>query len=178
MGNFMSVVTCSADRDDKLNLFNDISTPQQGQGMFSMFTSQEESEQEVRELAQNLDLDKLRVAFFRYAGPDEQMDRKEFGTFSKRLNLSEELGQRLWNILDADRNGYVDVEEFTACLGAMTSARAWVRYCPTCNFDHDCDFCLSIADCPNCSTDMFCPLHWSEHPGNTEAQQEPSDYIR
>ena len=94
MGNFMSVVTCSADRDDKLILGNDSSTPQQGQGMFSMFTSQEESEQEVRELAQNLDLDKLRVAFFRYAGPDEQMDRKEFGTFSKRLNLSEELGQR------------------------------------------------------------------------------------
>ena len=90
----------------------------------------------------------------------------------KRLKMGPVIADRLWKLLDIDGNGIVDVDEFTTTMSNMTNARAWLRYCPTCDFMNECDFCKSVVDCPNCTRETFCPKHWSEHPGAEEADEE------
>ena len=90
----------------------------------------------------------------------------------KRLKMGPAIADRLWKLLDIDGNGIVDVDEFTTTMSNMTNARAWLRYCPTCDFQNECDFCRSVVDCPNCTRETFCPKHWSEHPGAEEEEEE------
>lgn len=122
---------------------------------------------ELKDLSRAIDLDKLRSAFFLYAGPDERMDQDEFKSFVKKLKLSESIAERLWSNLDVDKNGIVDADEFTEGLETMTRARAWLRFCPTCDFENSCEYCVSkeIANCFLCSPERFCPKHWDQHPG-------------
>jgi hypothetical protein len=126
---------------------------------------------EIRELSRAIDLDKLNTAFLMYAGPDKRMDRNEYTTFMRRLGLSQEIADRLWTLLDMDRNGIVDSDEFSKTLHALTNARAWLRYCPECEFRNECAFCKSIEDCENCTCETFCPRHWAEHPSNEQPDE-------
>jgi len=130
-----------------------------------VFDQDEEEAADVRDLAKALDLDQLRVAFFKYAGPDERMDEEEFKLFTKKQKISESLSEMLWRNLDVDGNGIVDADEFRGALETMTKARAWLRYCPTCDFDNSCDYCIEVADCTEgCCPERFCPHHWHNHP--------------
>jgi hypothetical protein len=133
----------------------------------SIFNNSNTSTADVKMLSKALDLDLLRSAFFRHAGPDERMDKEEFFLFAKKLNIADELIDKLWCTLDLDRNGVVDAYEFVETLDAMTRARAWLRFCPTCNYDNSCAFCAACSLCPHCSF-RFCPRHWREHPGNID----------
>ena len=83
--------------------------------------------------------------------------------------MSEDIAERLWVMLDTDKNGVVDADEFTTALHCMSLARAWLRYCPNCEFGNSCDYCVEIKDCDYCTPERFCPKHWQEHPGRPES---------
>ena len=78
--------------------------------------------------------------------------------------MSQSLAERLWDMMDVDKNGIVDEDEFLTALNNMMAARSWLRYCPTCLFDNQCDYCKLVAKCPDCSRETWCPKHWQEHP--------------
>ena len=124
----------------------------------------DDDEAEFRDLAKALDLDNLRKEFFKYAGPDERMDEEEFKLFTRKQKLSEAVSESLWRNLDVDGNGIVDADEFTMALETMTKARAWLRFCPTCDFANECPYCVECADCRECTPERFCPRHWNDHP--------------
>ena len=130
--------------------------------------------EEIRDLSKLVDLDKLRVAFVTYAGPDKRMDKDEYHLFMKRLKMPVRIASRLWTQLDVDKNGIVTADEFTDVMATLTSARAWARYCPTCEFDNGCDYCQSaeILDCDRCTRDQWCPKHWSEHPDSGDVPEK------
>lgn len=156
----LSAITGSGGKgdDDVLNIF--------------LGGQSEQNSDEIRNLSRAIDLDKLRVAFLQYAGPDKRMDRNEYNTFMRRLGLSQNIADRLWVLLDIDKNGIVDADEFTKTMSALTNARAWLRFCPTCDFNNECDFCQSITNCEDCTRETFCPLHWASHPGNEQSTDE------
>lgn len=140
--------------------------------IISIFRGQQGQDgEEIRELSRAIDLDKLNIAFLTYAGPDQCMDLNEYTTFMRRLGLSQEIADRLWKLLDMDRNGIVDSDEFSKTLLALANARAWLRYCPECEFRNACDFCQSIEECENCTRETFCPRHWAEHPSNEQPDE-------
>ena len=126
---------------------------------------QEEEAAEVRDLSRNLDLDVLRVAFTKYAGADERMDEEEFKRFAKSLKMEDRIAEMLWRMFDMDGNGVVDSDEFAAGLMMLTQARAWLRYCPQCSYGNDCDYCVEVKACKDCTPERFCPEHWEAHPG-------------
>jgi len=133
-----------------------------------------DEEKEMRDLSKAIDLDKLRTAFFKYAGPDERMDEEEFKLFTKKMKLSETVSESLWRNLDVDGNGIVDADEFTTALETMTKARAWLRFCPTCDFSNSCDYCVSIADSSESTPERFGPRHWNEHPDRDKYLMPPA----
>ena len=141
--------------------------PEKKQDDFDVFGLDEGEEAEIKHLSRAIaDLDKLRAAFYKHAGPDERMDPEEYKVFAKKLRLTDDAADRLWNTCDSDRNGVIDAYEFTTTLKMLTEARAWLRYCPTCRFENVCDYCVSqCAPCNNCSRERFCPEHWERHPG-------------
>ena len=113
----------------------------------------------AKEVAKVVDLDKLRVAFSRYAGPDEQMDRQEYIGFARSIKLPVSAADKLWAILDSNGDGRVTADEFTSALESMTGARAWNRYCPNCKYDNTCSFCVRRSiDCRTgqCNDQRFC----------------------
>lgn len=123
----------------------------------------EEAVDEAKSLQKTLDVDALRQAFIRFAGPDECMDPEEYDRFAAALQLGE-LKERLWTLMDGDNSGSVSKREFTASLQVLQQARAWMRFCPTCAFDNNCAFCKKCASCPSCSNVVFCPACWADHP--------------
>ena len=106
----------------------------------------DDDEAEFRDLAKALDLDNLRPPLFKLP-PDERMDEEEFKLFTRKQKLSEAVSESLWRNLDVDGNGIVDADEFTMALETMTKARAWLRFCPTCDFANECPYCVECADC-------------------------------
>jgi hypothetical protein len=159
MGQTLGILSCTASRKGIPNDEADV------RGIFGVIVDDDE---EVREISRNLDLDKLRDAFFCQCGPDDRMDTEEFKLFTKRLRLSEEISHRLWRALDKDQNGVVDAFEFTETMEQMTRARAWLRHCPTCAFENSCDYCAACAGCKDCNPEVFCPRHWRGHPDRQE----------
>jgi len=119
----------------------------------------------LADVARCLDLDKLRSSWERFAGPDDSMDWEEYQLFMKAVGLPDEHAANMWKIMDSDKSGQVDSDEFNSVLTSMTGARAWLRYCPDCHYENTCDFCMLVADCPKCSAYRFCPEHWADHPG-------------
>ena len=117
--------------------------------------------------ARTRSLDTLRTAFVKYAGPDQQMDRNEFELFASRQNF-EDRAAALWDLMDMDRNGIVTGAEFSAALEMLLAARAWLRFCPTCAYDHRCAFCRYVETCPNCNNERFCHEHWGKHPARAQ----------
>ncbi|KAL1523811.1 hypothetical protein AB1Y20_018733 [Prymnesium parvum] len=131
----------------------------------------EQREADLKKLSSKIDLDSMRAAFLKHAGPDEMMDRDEFERFAKARNLLEK-APMLWNAMDADRSGSVDKDEFLNALHNLTSARAWLRFCPTCMFANECEMCVRTLDCEQCNSQRFCVKHWAEHPGNKMGTDE------
>ena len=138
---------------------------------FERGQTEEERLEELKKLSTQLDTDLLRVAFIKYAGPDEEMDLNEFERFSKAMSIST-IAHRLWVVMDTDKSGTVTKDEFLDALTLLTQARAWLRFCPTCMFDNECSMCLKSMACPKCSHTRFCVTCWASHPGNTEPVEE------
>ena len=72
--------------------------------------------------------------------------------------------------MDEDGSGSVTEEEFKGALIKLRMASQWVRFCPTCQYRHDCAFCLEAKICPNCSDKRFCQKCWDHHPGRGNHQ--------
>ena len=119
---------------------------------------------EMRDLSAALDLDKLRSAFVKYAGHNEEMDQEEFKIFARKLQMSDELAASLWRNFDADGSGFIDATEFKEGLELLTSARVWLRFCPTCDFANSCAYCEQVQECAECTRERFCIAHWRNHP--------------
>ena len=67
------------------------------------------------------------------------------------------------------KSGVVDEDEILRGIHNLTLARAWLRYCPTCAFENQCEFCTKVCvRCEMCSPEIFCPMHWKVHPGNPD----------
>ena len=73
--------------------------------------------------------------------------------------LPKATADNLWVLLDSDKSGTVSRAEFSSALRNMQQARAWLRYCPTCEFRNDCAYCHECnTDCTKCTEeDMFHP---------------------
>ena len=119
---------------------------------------------EMRDLSEALDLDKLRQAFVKYAGHNEEMDEEEFKIFARKLQMNDRVAAMLWRNFDNDGNGLIDANEFKEGLEKLTSARAWLRFCPTCDFANSCAYCELVQGCPDCTRERFCIAHWRSHP--------------
>ncbi|KAL3927252.1 MAG: hypothetical protein SGPRY_002910 [Prymnesium sp.] len=132
---------------------------------FPQQTCEEQRSSDLKMLSSKMDLDAMRANFIKHAGPDEQMDEFEFERFAKAMSITD-IAPRLWNAMDSDKSGAVDKDEFMNALHNLTTARAWLRFCPTCMFANDCPMCLKTRNCPDCNDQRFCVRHWSEHPGN------------
>ena len=91
-------------------------------------------------------------AFIKHAGPDELMDQDEFERFAKAMDIMK-IAPQLWNAMDNDRSGSVDKDEFLLALRNLSNARAWLRFCPTCQFENDCEMCVRVEDCDECNGD-------------------------
>ena len=127
---------------------------------------EEQDEEIMRELARNLDLDRLREMFVRYAGADERMDEDEFKKFVRILHMTDEHAHMFWRFCDINKDGHIDTDEFLFGLERMTCARAWLRFCPTCDYENECAYCIQISrECVQCNRSLWCPPHWQEHPG-------------
>jgi len=135
---------------------------------FQKGISAEQREADLKKLSSQIDVDAMRAAFIKHAGPDELMDQNEFERFAKAMDIMK-IAPTLWNAMDNDRSGSVDKEEFYHALHNLTTARAWLRFCPTCMFENECEMCIKSADCDDCTEQRFCVKHWAEHPGNTLA---------
>lgn len=136
---------------------------------FGADAEQLEQEEEIRDLSKALDLERLKVEFVKYAGPDEQMDEEEFKLFAKKMKMSERIQEMLWRMFDVDGNGIVDADEFTDGLANLQAARAWLRFCPTCDFDNSCDYCVEVGrTCNDCNRERWCPKCWADHPDGGE----------
>ena len=93
------------------------------------------------------------------------------------MNLTPALAERLWEVMDSDKSGYVDTEEFETALDNLTKARAWLRYCPACNFDNSCNVCVEVertgCQCePPCTRSIFCAKHWDAASALADAQSQ------
>ena len=91
-------------------------------------------------------------------------------TVVKSNGLPEAVAVRLWRQLDVDKNGIVDAIEFSTALENLTHARAFLRYCPDCQYDNLCEYCtsLEVKQCNQCTREVFCPEHWAGHPKCTD----------
>jgi hypothetical protein len=84
----------------------------------------------------------------------------------KNINLPESLHIPLWDVLDINKDGVVTAVEFNDGLLKMLNSRAWNRFCPACQYDNTCGFCVKVNnECSTCDNERFCPVHWVEHPG-------------
>ena len=74
---------------------------------FSVFPPKVDEAQLTKNLAKHVDLDKLRDAFYRYAGADQRMDKQEYEKFVVIIKLPAALIDPLWNLLDINNDGVV-----------------------------------------------------------------------
>lgn len=148
--------------------------PNGKEGFFSKFFSEREKDvgaiqsKITKDLASKLDVDVLGSSFARFAGADEKMDREEYARFTKETNITRQQAASLWNILDRDHSGMVDVKEFYEALSNLQQARAWLRYCPDCVYRNTCAYCQECnVDCDDCTDESFCASHWEDHPARS-----------
>jgi hypothetical protein len=131
-----------------------------------VFPSNTEDLGTLKMLSKHVNLDVLSSAFIRAAGPDSRMDKEEYLRFVKNINLPESLHIPLWDVLDINKDGVVTAVEFNDGLLKMLNSRAWNRFCPACQYDNTCGFCVKVNnECSTCDNERFCPVHWVEHPG-------------
>ena len=121
---------------------------------FKRGMSEEQRAESLKKLASQLDIDRLRAAFIKHAGPDELMDQSEFERFAKAEGIMHVAAQ-LWTAMDSDRSGSVDKDEFLEALAALSSARAFMRFCPTCMFENECEMCVKVKDCDDCTAQRY-----------------------
>lgn len=121
-------------------------------------------------LARTIDVDNLTKKFERFAGLDDVMTKDEFDEFIQESHLSRAVSRALWTMLDSDQSGTVSRDEFRHCLRRMQATRAWLRFCPTCDFTNDCPYCQECNfTCNKCNERVFCAQHWAVHPGRQKA---------
>ena len=66
--------------------------------------------------------------------------------------------------------------EFSSALRNMQQARAWLRYCPTCEFRNDCAYCHECnTDCTKCTESVFCASCWADHPARNAMAADDED---
>ena len=135
---------------------------------------QEEADADAaRSLAAKLNVDELSAQFAKHAGLDETLDREEFFEFATASKLPKATADNLWVLLDSDKSGTVSRAEFSSALRNMQQARAWLRFCPTCDFDNTCAYCFEVKECAGCTREKFCPKHWAEHPDKCRYVNQP-----
>ena len=117
---------------------------------FKRGMNEEQRDASLKKLSSQLDVDALRAAFIKHAGPDELMDQSEFELFAKAMDIMK-IAPQLWSAMDSDRSGSVDKDEFMEALTKLSAARAFLRFCPTCMFENDCEMCVKVKDCPDCT---------------------------
>ena len=127
---------------------------------------------ELKAVIRRIDVEKLRVAWRASAGPDRRMSQIEFRAFVKKHRLPVKHADQLWRMVDCDRNGLADEREFENLVREMSQTN---HFCPQCEFESSCDFCLlgtgrtNGAFCAKCDAcGAFCPQCWGEHPCNPE----------
>lgn len=125
-------------------------------------------EEKVNRLAEKIDsnmLGRMTVNFDKYAGADKSMDQEEYQKFMKKTEIPNEIADALWSMLDDDNSGTVERDELVDVVGKLQKAKAWLRFCPTCNYDHNCSYCQECAGCPDCTDKAWCAECWLEHSG-------------
>ena len=138
---------------------------------------QEEADADAaRSLAAKLNVDELSAQFAKHAGLDETLDREEFFEFAAASKLPKATADKLWALLDRDNSGTVSRAEFSRALRNMQQARAWLRYCPTCEFRNDCAYCHECnTDCTKCTESVFCASCWADHPARNAMAADDED---
>ena len=95
---------------------------------------------------------------------------------SKKMNLTLQQSQDLWEILDRDASGEVELDELSTALKGFQAARAWMRFCPDCIYTNACVYCQECnMTCELCTEAHFCARHWADHPRNIEAKAASVD---
>ena len=128
-------------------------------------------------LAAKLNVDERSAQFAKHAGLDETLDREEFFEFATASKLPKATADNLWALLDSDKSGTASRAEFSSALRNMQQARAWLRYCPTCEFRNDCAYCHECnTDCTKCCTEsVFCASCWADHPARNAMAADDED---
>ena len=134
---------------------------------------EEEEDSRVQSLSQELDIDGLNADFKKFAGHDGLLSRAEYDKFTKSKKIPPAIAAVLWSLLDTDGSGEVSTDEFKSALLALQSSRSWSRYCPSCEYQNECDFCQECnSGCPRCSEVCFCASCWTDHPGRQQTLEE------
>ena len=121
-------------------------------------------------------MDEPSAQFAKHAGLDETLDREEFFEFATASKLPKATADNLWVLLDSDKSGTVSRAEFSRALRNMQQARAWLRYCPTCEFRNDCAYCHECnTDCTKCTESVFCASCWADHPARNAMAADDED---
>jgi hypothetical protein len=129
-------------------------------------------EDDISELARILDVGMLEESFAKCAGFDQKMNTAEFLVFTQNIGGLSEVAPKLWTLMDTDRNGVVDLDEFRAAMRMLQEARSSLRFCPECGYRDNCAFCRECKACPDCKPTLFCPAHWRAHPANPENKRQ------
>ena len=101
------------------------------------------------------------------------VDKEEYARFTKEVNVTRQQAAALWNVLDKDHSGVVEVSEFHEALRNLQKARAWLRYCPECVYSNTCSYCQECnVECDDCTDESFCAAHWEDHPARSNPEEE------
>ena len=88
-----------------------------------------------------------------------------FWEMARRVGIDHSNAKRMFALFDPDGDGNITEVEVTSVLGNIEHERGWQRYCPTCQFRNECTYCELVLNCPSCTREIWCPTHWSTHPG-------------
>lgn len=79
------------------------------QGVSDFFKEDEDAK--VKALTANVDIDKLVVAFRKFAGFNDELTREEYKLFAQDVELPSKMAESLWKLLDVDGDGTITAAE-------------------------------------------------------------------